>query len=77
MDYDRFDPIQFDPHHKKLRDDALEICRELEEFILGLGSSRSTALALTKLEECHSWINKSLRHRQLVGDTKRRPKSRL
>ena len=61
----RFDAVPFDTECLELQGEAKRLCLELEEMILSIGGRRATALALTKLEECHLWIGKAIRDKQL------------
>lgn len=63
----RFELGECDKHHKDLQAQAKQLCSEIEILIVSLGSTRATALALTKLEECHMWLEKAIRTNNRMG----------
>jgi len=62
----RFESLRFDSHHEGLANRASMLAQEVERFISELKPGRSSAMAVTKLEECHVWMGKAIRDDQIA-----------
>lgn len=63
----RFDYVQYDDVAYNQQASAKFVCSTLESFIdQNLKSPRAKALAMTKLEECYTWIGKAIRDDQIA-----------
>lgn len=63
----RFDYTKYDEDSIETQRIFKEIFVKLEDFIeLALVSSRPKSLALTALEECYTWVGKSIRDDQIA-----------
>jgi hypothetical protein len=66
VDMSRFESIKFDKSHLKLAEKAAALSIEVERFISELHKGRSSAMAITHLEECHVWMGKAIRDDQII-----------
>lgn len=63
----RFDHVKYDEAAETAREYFKEKAENLETMIVEmLDSPRAKALALTKLEECYTWISKAIRDDQIA-----------
>jgi len=62
----RFEGIRYDSHHTELANRAAMLAQEVERFISDLKPGRSSAKAITHLEECHVWMGKAIRDDQIA-----------
>lgn len=61
--------LAFDQQSIDLQKEFRELFNELADAIeRHLPASRHTALALTRLEECYTWVSKEIRDQQAIRD---------
>lgn len=65
----KFDYVKFDEQSQNSSQLFKQKVEELEEKIDTLPAGRYKSLALTALEECFTWIGKSIRDEQLFRDS--------
>lgn len=61
----RFDYVKYDERAMQDQTFAKQVFEKLAEMIEAQGPGRATALALTKLEECYTWLGKAIRDNQI------------
>lgn len=61
----RFDYVKYDEQSIQDQMFVKQVCEKLADMIEAQGPGRATALALTKLEECYTWLGKAIRDNQI------------